>query len=100
VTSHDDDIPGMLWTSGHFDRIKPSMSLVSTPAIVDVICAVLSGVIGWLLMSLVTHQKAARMGVAVAIGLVMAVLVVAPQMVIREHLMTYEPRFPRPEKEG
>jgi hypothetical protein len=40
------------------------------------------------------------MGVAVAIGLVMTVLVLAPQMFIREHLMTYEPRFPRPEKEG
>jgi hypothetical protein len=102
VTSHHDDIPGLLWTSGHFDRIKPSMALVSTPAIVDVICAVLSGVIGWLLMSLVTDQEAARMCVAVVIGLVMAVLllVVAPQMLIREHLMTYEPRFPCPEKEG
>jgi hypothetical protein len=99
VTSHHDDIKGLLWTTGHFDRIKPSMAMVATPAVVGVICAVLAGVIGWLLMSLVTDREAARMGMAVAIGLGLAaeLLVVAPQRVIRANLSRYVPRFPGPE---
>lgn len=102
VTSQYDDIEGMLWTAGHFNRIKPSMALVSTPAIVGVICAVLSGVIGWLLTSVLTDREVARMSVALIVGATAAVLLIAviPRMLIQGNLGRYEPRFPRPNPGG
>jgi hypothetical protein len=101
VTSHHDDAPGMLWTASHFTRITPGRILSGTPAVVGVICAVLAGVIGWLLMSLATDQEWARMGVAMAIGLVMAVvlLVVIPKGKVRDNVDRYVPRFPGPGNE-
>jgi hypothetical protein len=102
VTSHHDDIPGMLWTAGHFTRITPGRILSGTPAVVGVICAALAGVVGWLLMSLVTDQEWVRTGVVVVIGLVMAalLLVVIPRGKIRHNVDRYVPRFPGPENEG
>jgi hypothetical protein len=97
VTSQHDDWRSLLQTSGHFDRVRPSMALSSTPTIVGVISAVLAGVIADLVVATVSDREALQIAAGVAVALVAAVIMlgVAPYRQISQAQREYQPRFPR-----
>jgi len=98
VTSHHDDWDSLLWTSGHFDKVKPSLGISATPTLVGVICALLAGVIANLVMATVTDREAVQVvtGVVVALLLATVMLGIMPYREITRGQREYRPRFPQP----
>jgi hypothetical protein len=97
VTSHYDDVEGLLQSAGPYTRVRPSMLISSTPVVVAVVNSVVTGVIVALLVDLVTGVDVLARLAGVVAGLVVCayLMVIVPQREIGRLYTEYVPEFPR-----
>jgi hypothetical protein len=98
ITSHYDDFPGLLQSSGQYSRIRPGMIITSTPLIVAVLDAVIAGVLAALLTGYVAERTAISTMVGVVVGMAVALYLVGviPYREITRAQREYVPKFPHP----
>jgi len=97
VTSHYDDVEGLLQSAGPYTRVRPGMLISSTPVVVAVVNSVVAGVIVALLVDLVAGMDVLARIAGVAAGLVVCayLMVVVPRREIGRLYTEYVPKFPR-----
>ncbi len=99
VTSHHDDMAGVMLTYGPDSRLTPSRILAGTPFIVGAVDAVLVGVIVALLAGSIDDRAAmyVSLGVMAAFAAAILMLGVIPFRAISRIQREYRPRFPQPD---
>jgi hypothetical protein len=102
ITSHYDDFPGLLLSSGQYTRIRPMMAITGTPTITGVLNAVIAGVLAALLAGYVVERPAITTAVGVAVGLLLAIYMIGviPYREITRAQREYVPKFPRDPREA
>jgi hypothetical protein len=97
LTSHHDDLAGIMQTRGPRAQVGPSRVLAATPTIVAIINAVLVGVILALLVGLLNEHPVVTSVVGVTAAIATAVLLVGviPSREINRFAQSLQPRFPR-----
>jgi membrane protein implicated in regulation of membrane protease activity len=97
VTSHHDDLAGIMQTYGPDARLRPSRFLASTPAFVGVINGMVAGVLGALVVDMLggTPTMYVAAGVLTAIALMVLLNGVLPYRDLTRRQRDYRPRFPR-----
>ncbi len=98
VTSHHDDIAGIMLTWSPEARLRPSRVLASTPILVGIIDAVLVGVLVGLLVEFVDDRAVVYVsaGGLAALGAVILFAGVIPFVEINRTRQKYRPKFPSP----
>jgi hypothetical protein len=96
VTSHHDDVAGIMHTISPDTRLRPSRVLAGTPILVGIINAVLVGVLVALVVELVDDRAAVFVstGSLAALGALILFAGVIPYREISHSLQTYRPMFP------
>lgn len=99
ITSHYDDFPGLLQSSGQYTRIRPMMAVTGTATITGVLNAVIAGVLAALLTGYASERTGVLTAVGVAVGMVVAAHMVAlvPYREITRARREYVPKFPHPD---